>query len=457
MTPPRTRRRPLACVMTAAALAAGALIAATAVVPQRARAQDSGTQAAPQAAAADGVGAEAGAGGSGWCARIPPGFGHPPANLTPLALRVLDPSIEPVQTTDGLIHLAYIAQVTNTQTTPADIASVVPVDALAGFAPTGRNSPTDAQGNDVAGQVELFATAQFPGPLDTPSFTASVPAGNAGLMFFDVTYTDPAQIPRLLSHAITLASPNGGAGTPALTNPVPVGCKQLAVLHPPLVGQGWLALHGCCRVAYHRTDALLAFNGTPHTSEEFAIDYIQVGPNGTCCYGPVTDPNSWYDYGSPVLAAAPGVVVSVTGGIPDNNPVGTLPPFDPAHSQGNNVVEDVGAGRYVFYAHLQPGSIPASVRAGARLGAGDMIGRLGNSGGSAAPHLHFQVADKPLPGDASGLPFAFDAQMLEGSVPEGILANLAQGAVVPIDRTGAGLRRDLYPARNGVFGYDLPP
>jgi hypothetical protein len=248
MTPPRTRRRPLACVMTAAALAAGALIAATAVVPQRARAQDSGTQAAPRATAADGVGPEAGAGGSGWCARIPPGFGHPPANLTPLALRVLDPSIEPVQTTDGLIHLAYIAQVTNTQTTPADIASVVPVDALAGFAPTGRNSPTDAQGDDVAGQVELFATAQFPSPSATPSFTASVPAGNSGLMFFDVTYTDPAQIPRLLAHAITLASPNGdgGPGTPALTDPVPVGCKKLAVLHPPLVGQGWLAAGGCC-------------------------------------------------------------------------------------------------------------------------------------------------------------------------------------------------------------------
>ncbi len=160
----------------AALLAAGPLIAATAVVPQRVQAQDSGTQAAPQAGATAGR-ARAGS----WCTRIPPGFGHPPANLTPLTLRVLDPSIEPVQTTDRLIHLAYTAQVTNTQTTPADIASVVPVDPLAGFAPTGRNVAIDAQGNDVAGQVELFATSQLPGPFVTPSFTASVPAGNAGL------------------------------------------------------------------------------------------------------------------------------------------------------------------------------------------------------------------------------------------------------------------------------------
>ena len=448
-----TLRRTCRLTCAVALLAAGALIAATAVVPQRARAQDSGAQAAPQVTAADG--AEAGAGGS-WCARIPPGYGHPPANLTPLALRVLDPSIEPVQTTDGLIHLAYTAQVTNTQATPADIASVVPVDPLAGFAPTGRNSAIDAQGNDVAGQVELFATSQLPGPFVTPSFTASVPAGNAGLMYFDVIYTDPAQIPRLLAHAITLASPDGGGpGTPTLTNPVPVGCKALAVLHPPLVGQGWLAANGCCVVAYHRTTAVVPFNGTPQTSEEFAIDYFQVGPNGTCCHGPVTDPNAWYDYGSPLLAAAPGVVVSVTDGIPDNNPVGTIPPLDFAHADGNNIVEDIGGGRYVFYAHLQPSSIPASVRAGARLSAGDMIGRLGNSGSSLAPHLHFQVTDTPSFFDTSGLPFAFDAQMFEGSAPKGILSNLLQGAVVPIDRSGVGVRRDLYPARNGVFGYNL--
>ncbi len=65
------------------------------------------------------------------------------------------------------------------------------------------------------------------------------------------------------------------------------------------------------------------------------------------------------------------------------------------------------------------------------------------------------MADTPSFFDTSGLPFAFDVQMFEGSAPEGILSNLLQGAVVPIDRTGASVRRDLYPARNGVFGYNL--
>ena len=45
--------------------------------------------------------------------------------------------------TDGLIHLAYVAQVTNTQPTPYDITGVVPVNPLAGFVPTGQNLITD--------------------------------------------------------------------------------------------------------------------------------------------------------------------------------------------------------------------------------------------------------------------------------------------------------------------------
>ena len=245
-TTTRMRRRPLACALTAAAaLAAGVLIAAVAVLPQRARAQDSGTQAAPQAMAADG------AGSGSWCARIPPGYGHPPVALTPLALRVLEPSIEPVPATDGLIHLAYVAQVTNVLAQPFDIVGVVPVDPLAGFAPTGRNHVVDDDGHDLTGLVQPFDTSAAgalpddgPGAGSPPGFSTRVAAGNSGMMFFDVTYTDPARIPRLLAHAVAVATPAGGPGLPTLyaaasyTDPVPVGCRPLAVLHPPLAGHG---------------------------------------------------------------------------------------------------------------------------------------------------------------------------------------------------------------------------
>ena len=410
-----------ACVV--AALAAGALNAAEIPVVPQAQAQ---TQ--PAGAGDD---AQAVAGGS-WCSMLPPGFGHPPVNLTPVTLQVLQRSVEPVPATDGLVHLPYAAQVTNTLATPANILGVVPVDPLADFAPTGRNFIIDEQGRDLAGKVRLFAT--FPDTLPD---------------------TDPAQVPHLLAHAITLAtSDGGGPGAPGLTNPVPVGCKKPAVLRPPLVGHGWLAAAGCCTpLGYHWEEAIVPINGALQGSEQFAIDYLQIGPNNTCCNGPVTALTSWWGYNTPVLAAAPGVVVTVEDGRPDQQPVGTVSPGD--DGPGNRVVEDIGSGRYVGYAHLKPGSIPAWVRPGARLRPGDLIGRVGNSGNTQAPHLHFQVMDAPSFFDATGLPFVFEAQLLEGRVSEAEAEGSLQGVALPIDRTGAGVRRGQMPARNGVFGYNL--
>jgi hypothetical protein len=122
---------------------------AVAAVPQRARAEDSRTQAA----------SEVGAATDHSCSTIPPGFGHPPVNFTVPTLQVLQRSVEPVPVTDGLIHLVYAALVTNTFPGPVQIVSVVPVDPLAGFSPTGRNLITDALGRDVAGKVKLLVTS----------------------------------------------------------------------------------------------------------------------------------------------------------------------------------------------------------------------------------------------------------------------------------------------------------
>jgi hypothetical protein len=121
----------------AAALVAGALNAADiAVVPQaQAQTQPAGARDDAQAVA-----------GGSWCSMLPPGFGHPPVNPTPVTLQVLQRSVEPVPATDGLVHLPYAAQVTNTLATPANILGVVPVDPLADFAPTGRNFIIDEQG-----------------------------------------------------------------------------------------------------------------------------------------------------------------------------------------------------------------------------------------------------------------------------------------------------------------------
>jgi len=66
-----------------------------------------------------------------------------------------------------------------------------------------------------------------------------------------------------------------------------------------------------------------------------------------------------------------------------------------------------GEGEFSLYAHLKTGSV--RVRAGDAVRQGQPIARLGHSGNSTEPHLHFQVCDGPDPLRCAGLPVRFDA------------------------------------------------
>ena len=69
---------------------------------------------------------------------------------------------------------------------------------------------------------------------------------------------------------------------------------------------------------------------------------------------------------------------------------------------------------WALYAHLQPGSI--AVAAGDEVEAGQPLARLGNSGNSIAPHLHFGLLDGPEPGTANSVPFVLDRYTVSGAV-----------------------------------------
>ena len=66
---------------------------------------------------------------------------------------------------------------------------------------------------------------------------------------------------------------------------------------------------------------------------------------------------------------------------------------------------DHGNGEYSLYAHMQPGSV--HVQVGDRIAAGAELGKLGSSGNSTEPHLHFQVCDAPTPMACAGIPLQF--------------------------------------------------
>jgi hypothetical protein len=76
---------------------------------------------------------------------------------------------------------------------------------------------------------------------------------------------------------------------------------------------------------------------------------------------------------------------------------------------GNHVVlrHDRLDGCYALYAHLQQGSVPLSI--GDQVAAGDVVGAVGHTGNSTAPHLHFQLMTDADPRQAEPVPCGFFA------------------------------------------------
>jgi hypothetical protein len=134
-----------------------------------------------------------------------------------------------------------------------------------------------------------------------------------------------------------------------------------------------------------------------HTTHPYAIDILKLGPDGRLMDGSDLVVTNWYGYDEPVYAPADGLVVKVVDGLPCG-PIGNRDTVNPG---GNHVVIDIGNDRQVLLAHLVAGSV--AVEEGEVVTSGTLIGRVGNSGNSDAPHLHLHVQSA----SETGLPFRF--------------------------------------------------
>lgn len=93
--------------------------------------------------------------------------------------------------------------------------------------------------------------------------------------------------------------------------------------------------------------------------------------------------------GVAVLAAAPGRVARLRDGVPDVSIRASDAPDIKARECGNGVVLDHGNGWETQYCHLAQGSI--GVKVGDSVATGQPIARVGLSGLTEFPHLHFAV------------------------------------------------------------------
>jgi hypothetical protein len=210
-----------------------------------------------------------------------------------------------------------------------------------------------------------------------------------------------------------------------------VGRRPAIEVAPPLRGSNWVAANGCCDAITPHRGAMLAIDGTIHVPERFAIDFVQLDSELKLFEGPLDRNSSYGFFGDPVRSATAGRVVRVQDGLPNQVP-GELPPGATIQTAGGNyVVVRVDRGHFAFYAHLQPGSL--RVRRGDRVRPGEVLGLLGNSGNTDAPHLHFHVMDGPSPLRSNGLPFVIDRFRGIGHIDD--ISTMQQGLPQDVNRT----------------------
>ena len=354
---------------------------------------------------------------------------------TPLIVSPLTPGTQAFLGTDGKMHLVYELVLTNASPTSASLQKVEAVDAA-------DTSHVLASWESKALLSDLRTTA------NTQAASPVIAFNETRLLLLHISLDKGVLIPSHLLHRMTLT----GAGAPARMPGPPVAqmytvasiavATNVPVISPPLAGKGWVAVNGCCEAAGAHRATGLAVNGALHFSQRFAIDWMKLDADGRLVHGDPGDVHSYTGYGADVLAVADGTVVTTLNSLADQKP-GTLPDPKTINIQnvdGNHVVLDLGHGVYAFYAHLQKGSVSVSI--GDKVKRGQVLGKLGNTGNTSAPHLHFHLMDGPSVLGSSGIPYVIDLFDYDGEIPEqrfaaasGIEGNWGEGRLArPVPR-----------------------
>jgi murein DD-endopeptidase MepM/ murein hydrolase activator NlpD len=249
-------------------------------------------------------------------------------------------------------------------------------------------------------------------PGQTVQETTKIAPGTFAIVYVWLNFDHAEDVPGKINHRIAMKIGDYPEGITLDGVPVSVNRAPVVVISSPLRGENWVAGNGHSNTSVHRR-AFIPVNGSTYISQRFAIDWVQLNPDGKTYQGDSEDNKNYRAYGAEILAVADGVVTQTKDGIPQNIP--NKPPVIPITLEtigGNHVITEIANGLYAFYAHMQPVSV--RVKVGDKVKRGQVLGLLGNSGNSSEPHLHFHICNANSELACEGLPYAFAEYEMQG-------------------------------------------
>ena len=275
----------------------------------------------------------------------------------------------------------------------------------------------DSAGKELM-RIEGDALAAATQTLFAKTETPVIPASAAVAVDVDLI-VPPDTVPERVTHRIAYTL-KADSELAVMVDSLEVNAPEVAInrqpamlIKPPVTGEGWLVSSGCCKPNIHR-DLRIAIDGVRiETAETFAIDWAKV-KNGRIFDGDGSKVEQHYAFGEDVLAVADGTVVSIQDGKPETTPNVAMIPETKEDYGGNHVILEIAQNVFALYVHLHPGSL--TVKVGEVVKAGATLAKIGNTGPSMGPHLHFGLSDKPDFFAGRSLPFVFDSFTLVGAV-----------------------------------------
>jgi murein DD-endopeptidase MepM/ murein hydrolase activator NlpD len=329
----------------------------------------------------------------------------PKAEHTPKPLLLGFDAVTPIAPTpfkaDGKWYLVYELHISNMDKWEYAFTRIEVVSADAA-----QKTLATFSGSDLDG---MFI---HPG-LSNAEKVSKLAPGEFGAVFLWVTFAKLEDIPATIAERISAKVGDYPEALSIVTPPTTVDKNPVLVISSPLVGEDWVAGNGPSNTSLHRR-ALIPVNGHAYISQRFAIDWVQVYPDGKTYKGDPSDNKNYRAYGTEIHAVADGVVTQVGDGIPQNTPgaKSLAVPITLETVGGNHVIMEIGNGLFAFYAHMQPGSLRVNV--GDKVRRGQVLGLLGNTGNSSEPHLHFQICSANSELGSEGLPYAFASFEVQG-------------------------------------------
>ncbi|GJM14839.1 MAG: peptidase M23 [Thermodesulfobacteriota bacterium] len=331
-------------------------------------------------------------------------------NFTPIIASFVTKPI-PVLGSDERYHLTYELQLTNATSFTWKINSVEVLDAE-----NHNQTFANFSGNTITPNNQII-----PGRIPSNNLEG----GQTSVFFITFAIDSIDDLPEKIAHRLKITIPGGISEGFLGFLSLPPNTKELVqieaksyvpeanklVIGPPLRGTKWVAADGCCTAERH-VRSVMPINGRLVIAQRFAIDWEKLDDQNRIFVGDPLDVKSYICYGEEILAVGDGRVVVAVDKY-DNQIPGQLPPVIALEeADGNHVVIDLGNGNFAFYAHMIKGSV--AVEVGDFVTRGQVIGLVGNTGNTSAPHLHFHTMSGSSTLGSNGIPYMIDKYDLIG-------------------------------------------